>query len=719
MSRGKKRKNSPKQRSARLSERREREKEDAAGKTKMAQAETMARNGAHTQKTPEEPEERRLGAVAEGDAAPSNSPVSAGPSGAPSREERGGLPRREAEAIPRPLEDEENPEERPSEERRELEVRRSAEKGGGPGQRPDRRAAKPVTQQQHQRRETCSSSAGKKAAAAMENGSPRGPDLVLSTDSDEPMEMTHARRPSREGAGSPPAQPGSGVEAAPPSSPAWESSDSWPCGPEAPEQHDAPAGSPGPRRGESAPNTPRWGSNPPQAGTLQEGEGSLFSVIPGSINTLGGSDSPGPSHQIELLQTPAPKSQTRVHANKGTEEDSPFHPLNNPGSKPQGESSQKLKVKGAVSMPDTQREISPSSLARAQLSKYAYQPKAQDLAMNPSPFEQRVPPHTPTPPSHGSTEGGTNTTPTGNEKISPLLMFPDLKLLFQSIPTKDDLARTESNIRSDIKNIQEQVDAVSARVSAIETHNDNTDSRLAEVIEAQSALRQELAEQRAQHQVQISLLHNHLDDLENRHRRNNLRIRGLPEAVGRADLKSTVVNIFNSVLGHDHPREITIDRVHRSLGPPAVDPARPRDIICRLHYYTVKEDILRKAWEAGRTEWEGTQIQIFPDVSKRTLQMRRVLKPLLARIKEVGASYRWGFPFQLSVRKNGATFLLRAHEDLGDLFNFLDTNPFPVPNWQEEGGIAPQRRAPPRGAPQPQRARRQRPRDRPNRDEEH
>lgn len=430
----------------------------------------------------------------------------------------------------------------------------------------------------------------------------------------------------------------------------------------------------------------------------------------------------GPAKQLHSTHpgpNKGPEGDPKNKSNIGGE-DRLYSP-NTPGSKPQGVKQQKPKATDSPLSLFTHKDSIPSSQVRAQLNKYAYQPKQLTAGpcSDPSLQLQHSPPNKPVPTTSEGYGGLPNVAPTSKEKISPLLLYPELKLLLQSIPTKEDLARTETNIRSDIRNIQEQVDAVSSRVSVIETHNDVTDSRLAEVIEAQSALRQELQEHRSQHQSQILLLQEHLDDLENRHRRNNLRIRGLPESVGRADLRSTVVNIFNSILRQEQPREIMIDRVYRSLGPPAIDPARPRDIICRVHYYTLKEEILRKAWENGQTEWEGSQIQIFPDVSKRTLQMRRSLKPLLARIKELGATYRWGFPFQLIIRKNGSTFLLRTHEQLGDLFDFLETDPLPIPNWQDQGALVPPRADPRRGEPLPQRARRQRPRERPNRDGAH
>lgn len=58
-----------------------------------------------------------------------------------------------------------------------------------------------------------------------------------------------------------------------------------------------------------------------------------------------------------------------------------------------------------------------------------------------------------------------------------------------------------------------------------------------------------------------------IEDQENRNRRNNIQIRGLPEATGNEDLLPSIQGIFNGLLGQaaDHP--LKIDQVHRALRP--------------------------------------------------------------------------------------------------------------------------------------------------------
>lgn len=108
----------------------------------------------------------------------------------------------------------------------------------------------------------------------------------------------------------------------------------------------------------------------------------------------------------------------------------------------------------------------------------------------------------------------------------------------------------------------------------------------------------------------------------------------------------------------ERPTENTIklDRVHRVAGPRNPPANRPRDVLCRVQYYCIREDILRTTWRMGWVEWDGAKVTILPDISKITLAMQRIAKPLLHHIKTHGETYIWGHPFDIRVRKEGKFF---------------------------------------------------------------
>lgn len=146
------------------------------------------------------------------------------------------------------------------------------------------------------------------------------------------------------------------------------------------------------------------------------------------------------------------------------------------------------------------------------------------------------------------------------------------------------------------------------------------------------------------------------------------------------NLWDMVRGIFCAVL-EDPEIDIELDRVHRALGPGSADPSRPRDVVCRLHHYTQKENILRRACEHGDVEVEGSQAKILPDLSRATLRRRSLLRPLLDLAKQKGLTYRWGYPLSVTFRKDTSAFTLQNTVDLPALFRFMDTEPIPVPDW--------------------------------------
>lgn len=123
-----------------------------------------------------------------------------------------------------------------------------------------------------------------------------------------------------------------------------------------------------------------------------------------------------------------------------------------------------------------------------------------------------------------------------------------------------------------------------------------------------------------------------LENLENRNRRNNLRIRGLPEATRDTDLEPTIRGVLNSVLGKPVIDPLRFDRVHRALRPHNLATELPRDVVCRLHYFEDKNAIMIKLRGVPNIDFEGATLNIFPDLSKETLEHRRALRPLLDQL---------------------------------------------------------------------------------------
>lgn len=75
-------------------------------------------------------------------------------------------------------------------------------------------------------------------------------------------------------------------------------------------------------------------------------------------------------------------------------------------------------------------------------------------------------------------------------------------------------------------------------------------------------------------------MHRQVEDLDNRGRRRNFRVRGIPELVEGPQLQSVVWAIFNTLLGRPPDAPIEMEWCHRALKPRGRDTDPPRDTVC-------------------------------------------------------------------------------------------------------------------------------------------
>ena len=118
------------------------------------------------------------------------------------------------------------------------------------------------------------------------------------------------------------------------------------------------------------------------------------------------------------------------------------------------------------------------------------------------------------------------------------------------------------------------------------------------------------------------------EDLENRSRRQNIRIVGLPEGLEGGSPSEFISKLLRSVVGNDvFPTPPELDRAHRAPAPKPALGQRPRAIIARFHRYQDKERVLR--WARSQKEgikFDGNRILFFPDMSAGLAKQRATFK---------------------------------------------------------------------------------------------
>lgn len=242
----------------------------------------------------------------------------------------------------------------------------------------------------------------------------------------------------------------------------------------------------------------------------------------------------------------------------------------------------------------------------------------------------------------------------------PHLNIHDLRAIATDI--KDTLSAAISELRLDIR-------ALNDRVQAAERMAERQDTQLRRTIQHVD-----------NHTHQMRDMQRHMADLDNRGRRHNLRVRGLPETIEGDQLSPWVTGLFNGLLNRSHQTPIEIERIHRALRPKGRGMDPPRDVVCGLVDFKNKEEILRQARSKPQIIHEGRTIQIYQDLSGITLQHHRDLRPLLDALCTKGITYKWKFPFCLSATVQGHTALLRVPEDLPHFCDTLNISMVEVPN---------------------------------------
>uniref|UniRef100_A0A8C5WCH2 Uncharacterized protein n=1 Tax=Leptobrachium leishanense TaxID=445787 RepID=A0A8C5WCH2_9ANUR len=248
-------------------------------------------------------------------------------------------------------------------------------------------------------------------------------------------------------------------------------------------------------------------------------------------------------------------------------------------------------------------------------------------------------------------------------------MDNELQALLQSLPTKTDLAaqftQMERNFNTKFDELGSDLKQLGGRVVDLEEDRDALFSHV-----------ERLNGQMLTQAKQLATLHRHLDDVDNRGRRNNLRIKGYS---GKEDVKELLRGLFNDILGRSGEDILVLDRAHRALRPRGSQNDAPRDIICRLQDFTLKEEILRAARKTSEIKVDGQVILFFQDVSWTNLQARRALKPLTEALQERDIRYR--FPLSLQVTHNNQVHSVACPEDIPDFVRVFGLPEVDIPDW--------------------------------------
>uniref|UniRef100_A0A8C5PG62 Uncharacterized protein n=1 Tax=Leptobrachium leishanense TaxID=445787 RepID=A0A8C5PG62_9ANUR len=254
---------------------------------------------------------------------------------------------------------------------------------------------------------------------------------------------------------------------------------------------------------------------------------------------------------------------------------------------------------------------------------------------------------------------------------------PDLSQLLRSLPTREDLNVVAKDLRlslsGEIQQVRQDLQGLTQRLVVVE-----------EGQQAQKSTLQAHSTQLSLHHHLLHALTRQVEDLENRGRRHNIRVRGLPESEKDSEeLRCMLTRLFNMLLHNAHEAPIEMERWHRALRPKGPPGAPPRDIICCITRFGMKERIMEQARGKTAIRFEGTKVELYQDISQLTLHTRRVLRPLTAALQRGGLQYRWLYPSGIQVRTPHGPVTVRNNEELPNFLTLLELPPDIISAWPD------------------------------------
>lgn len=128
-----------------------------------------------------------------------------------------------------------------------------------------------------------------------------------------------------------------------------------------------------------------------------------------------------------------------------------------------------------------------------------------------------------------------------------------------------------------------------------------------------------------------------VDQLENRHRQNNLRLLNLPEGEEKDDMTAYLVSILSEKWNLLMKKE-DFERAHR-VGIKKSDAKFPRTVVFKVHHYQKKVEILRAVGKAGPRVGDQT-VRIVQDMSIQLRRKRSEFWPLIQQLRKLQINHQ-------------------------------------------------------------------------------
>uniref|UniRef100_H3AL51 L1 transposable element RRM domain-containing protein n=1 Tax=Latimeria chalumnae TaxID=7897 RepID=H3AL51_LATCH len=238
-----------------------------------------------------------------------------------------------------------------------------------------------------------------------------------------------------------------------------------------------------------------------------------------------------------------------------------------------------------------------------------------------------------------------------------------------SSPVGNAALSSQESMAVDIKNIHALLLQLTSNVS-----EDSQDKLGARIVEAENRISKiEDDETGVKKKVkkmeqQLSTALDRIEDLENRSRRNNLRILGFLEGAEEGNPVKFLQGALPDLLDLDAGQSLEIEWAHQTLGPRPVPEQHPRAFIVKFLRYPTRDLLLRAAKNLSQLKWRDHRIFIFSDWSRELQLKRQQFWEIRRMLREKNIKYGLFYPAILKITHNGET---QSFTDLMEVKKYL------------------------------------------------
>uniref|UniRef100_A0A3B3TJJ4 L1 transposable element RRM domain-containing protein n=1 Tax=Poecilia latipinna TaxID=48699 RepID=A0A3B3TJJ4_9TELE len=185
-------------------------------------------------------------------------------------------------------------------------------------------------------------------------------------------------------------------------------------------------------------------------------------------------------------------------------------------------------------------------------------------------------------------------------------------------------------VGADVTTIKDCLDSLKSDVVGLNSRIGEAENRVSQLEDENAALAANTAELKSK----VALLEDRIQYQENYSRRNNLRIKGIPERSEKGNnALECVMDVLRSQLPQDqNADQIVVERWAKHV-------SRTRHILVRFLRFADKEKIRLRAREIGSFQWRGNKLEFFPDFTKEVQEKRNKFFEVRRMCRAKGLKY--------------------------------------------------------------------------------